>query len=779
MKRLFIAVLALWSVVTMKAQDENFYIYLCFGQSNMEGNARYEKQDMEGVSPRFMSMASMDDAKLGWKKGEWHTAVPPLCRPYTGLTPADYFGRQMVQRLPENIKVGVINVAIGGCGIELFDKVNYASYLEKQPQWMKNMTKDYDDNPYARLVELAKIAKKQGVIKGMLMLQGETNTGQQDWPEKVKKVYENLLADLGLNANNVPLYAGEVVGKEVGGRCAAHNPIINKLPEVIPTAHVVSSKDCPCAKDSLHYTAEGYRIIGKRFAEKVLSVQSGFKNPVLWADVPDPDVIRVGDDYWLVSTTMHLMPGAPVMHSKDLVNWKTVSYVFPSLHDTPKYDMQEGTVYGRGQWATSLRYHNGLYYLYFSPNDAPYKGYVYTTKDPREGWTLAHRIPHFHDASLFFDDDGRAYVFYGTGEMKELLPDLSGVKEGGLSGKVFERDAEENGLLEGSRVIKHDGKYYLIMISWPKNKPRRQLVYRADNIQGPYEKKVILESTFGGFPYAAQGTIVDDGKGNWYGVIFQDRGGCGRVLTLMPCTWKDGWPMLGDENGKIPAVMGKPVAGYDGGEIVSSDEFDSDKMNIDWQWNHNPINDAWSLTERPGFMRLKTSRVVPNLYVAPNTLTQRMEGPECKGIVKMDISKMKDGDVAGLSAFNGDAGVVQVKKQGKKLILVAESQSCKMTDKEKLITDVAITEAYRQELDKKTKDVYFRLDADFRPGKDLATLYYSIDGENWTKVLGDYKMIFDYRRFFMGSKFAIFNYATKKKGGYVDVDWFRYERLKD
>ena len=779
MKRLFIAVLALLSVVTMKAQDENFYIYLCFGQSNMEGNARYEKQDMEGVSPRFMSMASMDDAKLGWKKGEWHTAVPPLCRPYTGLTPADYFGRQMVQRLPENIKVGVINVAIGECGIELFDKVNYASYLEKQPQWMKNMTKDYDDNPYARLVELAKIAKKQGVIKGMLMLQGETNTGQQDWPEKVKKVYENLLADLGLNANNVPLYAGEVVGKEVGGRCAAHNPIINKLPEVIPTAHVVSSKDCPCAKDSLHYTAEGYRIIGKRFAEKVLSVQSGFKNPVLWADVPDPDVIRVGDDYWLVSTTMHLMPGAPVMHSKDLVNWKTVSYVFPSLHDTPKYDMQEGTVYGRGQWATSLRYHNGLYYLYFSPNDAPYKGYVYTTKDPREGWTLAHRIPHFHDASLFFDDDGRAYVFYGTGEMKELLPDLSGVKEGGLSGKVFERDAEENGLLEGSRVIKHDGKYYLIMISWPKNKPRRQLVYRADNIQGPYEKKVILESTFGGFPYAAQGTIVDDGKGNWYGVIFQDRGGCGRVLTLMPCTWKDGWPMLGDENGKIPAVMGKPVAGYDGGEIVSSDEFDSDKMNIDWQWNHNPINDAWSLTERPGFMRLKTSRVVPNLYVAPNTLTQRMEGPECKGIVKMDISKMKDGDVAGLSAFNGDAGVVQVKKQGKKLILVAESQSCKMTDKEKLITDVAITEAYRQELDKKTKDVYFRLDADFRPGKDLATLYYSIDGENWTKVLGDYKMIFDYRRFFMGSKFAIFNYATKKKGGYVDVDWFRYERLKD
>ncbi|MCI6119287.1 MAG: family 43 glycosylhydrolase [Prevotella sp.] len=777
MKRLLLSIITLTVVIAGKAQDPNFHIYLCFGQSNMEGNARYEQMDMEGVSPRFLSMASKDDEKLGWRRGEWHRAVPPLCRPYTGLTPADYFGRSMVARTPDNIRIGVINVAIGGCGIELFDKDNFSDYLVKQPQWMKNMTKDYDDNPYARLVELARKAKKDGVIKGILMLQGETNTGQQDWPEKVKKVYENLLADLGLKASEVPFYAGEVVSKEVGGRCAAHNPIINKLPEVIPTAHVVSSKDCPCAKDSLHFTAEGYRIIGRRFAEKVMSVESGFKNPVLWADVPDPDVIRVGDDYWLVSTTMHLMPGAPVMHSKDLVNWKTVSYVFPSLHDTPKYDMQEGTVYGRGQWATSIRYKEGLYYLYFSPNEAPWQGYVYTTKNPREGWTLAHRIPHFHDASLFFDDDGRAYVFYGTGEMKELLPDLSGVKEGGLGGKVFERDAEENGLLEGSRVIKHDGKYYLIMISWPKNKPRRQLCYRADKIEGPYEKKVILESTFGGFPYAAQGTIVDDGKGNWYGVIFQDRGGCGRVLTLMPCTWKDGWPMLGDENGKIPELMGKPMAGYSDGEIVSGDEFDSDKININWQWNHNPVNNAWSLTERPGFMRLKTSRVVPNLYIAPNTLTQRMEGPECSGFVKMDITKMKDGDVAGFSAFNGDAGVVKVEKKGKKLFIVAESQSCKLTDKEKLVTEVNVAEAYRNELAKGVKEVYFRIDADFRPGTDLATLYYSVDGEQWTKVLGDYKMIFDYRRFFMGSKFAIFNYATKKTGGHVDIDWFRYEKI--
>lgn len=775
MRKFFTAILAFTSVITASAQDPNFHIYLCFGQSNMEGNARYEDKDMEDVNPRFVSMATMDDTKLGWKKGEWHTAIPPLCRPYTGLTPADYFGRKMVERLPENVKVGVINVAVGGCDIALFDKVNYGAYLEKQPEWMKNMCREYDNNPYARLIELARKAQKDGVIKGILMLQGETNTGQQDWPLKVKNVYENILSDLSLDSNSVPLYAGEVVGEDVGGRCASHNPVINRLPEVIPSAHVVSSKGCPCAPDSLHYSAEGYRILGKRFAEKVLSVEHGFKNPMMWADTPDPDVIRVGDDYWLVTTTMHLMPGAPVMHSKDLVNWKTVSYVFPSLHDTPKYDMNGGTVYGRGQWATSIRYVDGTYYIYFSPNDEPFKGYVYTSKDPRKGWTLAHRIPHFHDASLFFDDDKRAYIFYGTGEMKELMPDLSGVKPGGRQGKVFERDEEETGLLEGSRFIKHDGRYYLIMISWPNGKPRRQVCYRADNIEGPYEKKVILESTFGGFPYAGQGTIVDDGKGNWYGVIFQDRGGVGRVLTLMPCTWKDGWPMLGDENGKIPTVMGKPLAGFSDGEIVSSDDFDSERMNIDWQWNHNPVNEAWSLTERKGWLRLKTSRVTDNLYLAPNTLTQRMEGPECSGIVKMDISHMKDGDIAGFSAFNGDAGVVKIVKDGKKVFVVADSQNVELTDKEKSVTKVDVTESYRQQL-RKQKEIYFRIDANFLPGKDVADFYYSTDGKDWVKVLEGYKMIFDYRRFFMGSKFAIFNYATKKTGGYVDIDWFNYSK---
>ena len=272
MKRLFIAVLALLSVVTMKAQDENFYIYLCFGQSNMEGNARYEKQDMEGVNPRFMSMASMDDAKLGWKKGEWHTAVPPLCRPYTGLTPADYFGRQMVQRLPENIKVGVINVAVGGCSIDLFDEDKTASVIEKSADWFKGFCKDYENEPFRRLMEMAKKAQKVGVIKGILLHQGCTDNTQQDWPLRVKLVYERMLKELNLQASDVPLLVGELMTKEDGGCCYAHNAIIDRINETIPTAYPISSLGCPGREDKLHFTAEGYRILGRRYAEKMLEL---------------------------------------------------------------------------------------------------------------------------------------------------------------------------------------------------------------------------------------------------------------------------------------------------------------------------------------------------------------------------------------------------------------------------------------------------------------------------------------------------------------------------
>ena len=511
------------------------------------------------------------------------------------------------------------------------------------------------------------------------------------------------------------------------------------------------------------------------------------QNPMLWADVPDPDVIRVDDTYYLVSTTMHLMPGAPVMASKDLKNWETVGYIFDRLTDSPKYDLLEGTAYGRGQWATSLKYHNGKFYALLAPNEQGAMGDTYIfTADKAEGpWTIVSRMRHFHDCSLFFDDDNRVYVVYGTGEMMELKPDLSDVIEG-THQQIFEREADETGLLEGSRMIKHRGKYYLLMIShvYAPGRHRREVCYRADDIHGPYEKQVILQSEFGGFSYEAQGTIVDTPDGDWYGIIFQDRGGVGRVLTLMPCRWIDGWPMLGDEEGKVPERMRPLASGQPTTAIVKSDDFNDPKLGLHWQWNHNPIDNAWSLTERPGYLRLKTNRVVPTLYLAPNTLTQRMEGPTCSGAICLDLSKMKDGDRAGLAAFNSDSGVLTIKKQGKKLTLEMSEQTCKLTDRDKVVEsyDEKVIESVALQQPK----IWLRIDADFRPqterkgfmpGTDLATFYYSLDGEQWTKIGSDYRLGFDWRRFFMGTKFGIFCYATKKSGGYVDVAEFQYKKI--
>ena len=509
------------------------------------------------------------------------------------------------------------------------------------------------------------------------------------------------------------------------------------------------------------------------------------QNPMLWADVPDPDVIRVGDTFYLVSTTMHLMPGAPIMKSKDLKNWETVGYVFDKLTDSPKYDLLQGTAYGRGQWATSLKYHKGMFYALLAPNEQGAMGdtYIFSAEKAEGPWTIVSRMRHFHDCSLFFDDDDRVYVIYGTGEMMELKADLSDVIEG-THRQIFQREEDEKGLLEGSRVIKHNGKYYLLMIShtYGPGKHRREVCYRSDNIHGPWEKQVILESEFGGFSYEAQGTIVDTEDGDWYGIIFQDRGGVGRVLTVMPCRWINGWPMLGDENGKVPDTVRPLKSGEPEATIVKADDFSQAKLGLHWQWNHSPIDQAWSLTERPGYLRLKTNRVVPNIYLAPNTLTQRMEGPSCSGIIVMDLSRMKDGDRAGLAAFNSDTGALTVKKTGKKLTLEMNELKVELTDRNKEVKNVE--EKTIESVELKQQKIWLRIDADFRPvkaqgfmpGKDLATFYYSLDGETWTKMGSDYKMGFDWRRFFMGSKFGIFNYATKKAGGYVDIDTFDYRR---
>ena len=295
MKQKFLLMLVCFlASLTANAQDPNFYIFLCFGQSNMEGAARPEPQDLQGVSQRFLLMPAVDDPQRGRKMGEWCQALPPLCRPNTGLTPVDYFGRTLTENLPENIRVGVIHVAIGGIRIEGFIPDEIPNYIKTAPGWMIGMLKAYNDNPYERLVTLAKKAQKDGVIKGVLMHQGESNTGDPEWANKVQNVYDHLLGDLQLKPEEVPLLAGEVVQANGEGQCIAMNKQIDELPKTLHTSQVISSTGCSNGPDKLHFDAAGYRELGRRYGEKMLELM-GYQ-------VRSP--FTVPDDAFIAETTV-------------------------------------------------------------------------------------------------------------------------------------------------------------------------------------------------------------------------------------------------------------------------------------------------------------------------------------------------------------------------------------------------------------------------------------------------------------------------------------------
>ena len=277
MKRILlsIAILATALQGARAEVDPNFYIYICFGQSNMEGNAAPEDQDKVGIDPRFQMMACVDFQNPVREKGNWYTAIPPLVRQGTGLGMADYFGRTMVENLPENCRVGVIDVAIGGTSIDGFFSEKVGDYLKGQADWFLNYYAAYDNDPYGRIIEMAKKAQEVGVIKGILLHQGETDNGQEEWPQKVKEVYKRMLRDLGLKASDVHIFVGETEYEDMGGGCSWHNHVVAKIPEVIPTGHVVSAEGIPGnGTDSWHFSAAGYRTFGKRYAEKVLEVMN-------------------------------------------------------------------------------------------------------------------------------------------------------------------------------------------------------------------------------------------------------------------------------------------------------------------------------------------------------------------------------------------------------------------------------------------------------------------------------------------------------------------------
>ena len=333
-KILLLVASMLFGTMNMMAQDApdpNFYIFLCFGQSNMEGNATPEAQDYVSPGDRFQMLSAVNMPSKNRTMGKWYVATPPLCRQYTGLTPADYFGRTMIQHLPESVKVGVVHVAVGGAPIELFDEdeISKPNYWDGQADWYVNYCKEYNMNPYRRLIDMAKEAQKVGVIKGILLHQGESNNCQQTWPAKVKKIYDRIINELNLNADEVPLLAGETVRQDQGGSCWGHNSVIAQLPNIM-NAYVISSKDCPCKGDGLHFTAEGYRKLGRRYAATMYKILTGEEIQVEEPQKPTTYYVDPADE---------LKSAAADLNGKTLiatdVNCENVWYVDATL-DTPQ-----------------------------------------------------------------------------------------------------------------------------------------------------------------------------------------------------------------------------------------------------------------------------------------------------------------------------------------------------------------------------------------------------------------------------------------------------------
>jgi len=488
------------------------------------------------------------------------------------------------------------------------------------------------------------------------------------------------------------------------------------------------------------------------------------QNPVIWADVPDMSIVRVGDTYYMSSTTMHMSPGVPVMKSKDLINWKIVCYAYNILGDVDDLNLINGkNDYGRGSWASCIRYHNDTFYIStFSSTTG--KTYIYSTKEIEKGpWKEISFSPSFHDNTLFFDDDGRNYLITGNKKLTlvELNTDLSGVKTGGVNQVIIENSSapsgNDSGLGEGSQLFKVDSKYYLFNITWPKGGMRTVVVHRADKITGPWEGKTVLQDKG-----VAQGGLVDTPDGKWFAYLFRDFGSVGRIPYLVPLKWENGWPILGID-GKVPDNLDLPASKGLIPGIVASDEFTRRKgepaLPLVWQWNHNPDNKLWSLTQRTGYLRLSTGRIDTTFVAARNTLTQRTFGPVCSGSASIDISNMKEGDFAGLALLQRKYGLIGVKFiNGSKSIVMVNAQSGRPVE----VQSVPLTQ----------KTAYLRADCDFRDKADVANFLYSLDGKKWIPVGSQLKMEYSMPHF-MGYRFGLFNYATKEPGGYVDFDWFR------
>ena len=428
---------------------------------------------------------------------------------------------------------------------------------------------------------------------------------------------------------------------------------------------------------------------------------------------------------------------------------------------------------------SSIRYYNKKFWVLFT-NNSTNKSYLYSTANADTGpWERKIIDRRFHDPSIFQDDDGKMYVFHGNGTimLTEMLPDLSGVKPGGIDKVILaEKDAPgSTGGSEGAQVYKKDDFYYVFFCTWGTG-PKTQHVLRSLNIEGPYEQRMIFSKNLGG-KAVAQGGIVDtppddDGKSDWYAFLFKEPNASGRIPTLVPMRWgTDHWPILGDASGNVPEQFQIKQALNYTQNLYVSDEFENTKLQLAWQWNHNPDNANWSLTERPGYLRLKTGGISKTIYHARNTLTQRVFEKSCSGTVALETTSMKDGDKAGLMILQALSAFICIEQDGAQKYIAMYTGD---NDTEPYrLANAIVTRQTRTEFN--GDKVYLRVNCTFRgnntSGNETAVFQYSMDGTSWTTLGTTLNMQWTLRHF-TGARFGLFNYATKQAGGYVDFDYF-------
>lgn len=504
--------------------------------------------------------------------------------------------------------------------------------------------------------------------------------------------------------------------------------------------------------------------------------------PTVYSDIPDLDIIRVGENYYMVSTTMNMCPGAPIMKSTDLVHWEIVNYVYDSFTDDSYTRLENGKdMYSRGSWAASLRYNEetGLYYVAFNSNNHGF--FIYTTDDIENGtWTKHFSTTGYHDPTLFFEGKS-VYVISAAGEACNiqklfLASGTHSISKLGASKQLF-TSSDAWGLWEGAHAYKVGDYYYIILIASPSDRWLRSAVcYRSkDLLSSDWEEKIIFQGGCGGQGAGlAQGGIVDTQYGDWYGFLFQDRGGVGRVPSIVSVKWEDGWPIMGtyDNEGNFrPSYAEEDATVYlptseHGNYIVAGDDFSyqaGESLQKVWQWNHAPKNDFWSVTEREGYLRLTTDTVVDNIFLAHNSLTQRTYGKTCVSEICLQTDNLKPGDYAGLSSVADHYGMIGVlcDDNGDRYIFQAN-------DNFKTAFD-APNEVVPEKL-KPEQDVYLKIEYNFN--NDSAVFFYSLDGENWTALGNPQHLGFTIETTFMGTRSWLFCYATKEAGGYADFDYY-------